>query len=771
MFSISARDSLTLNNINTNSNANTINNQQQRKHHRQSTATKTPSTINSNENTINTTSNTINTTSNTMSENQKLQEDFLTCSICLEIFQEPKTLSCLHRFCEQCLQDHIQNQTEPTRKGFKCPVCRQFIMSPNPKAPPSEWASLLKTDFFLKELMKCNAIKPGAASTSTSRRETTLRHPCDVHAGNERDLYCTECNTAICHLCSGISHRGCGQVMTIEEAAQGRRAATEILIANLLESCNRSSSLKEFNRKAMDDFSKRKSAVEQAIRKRVNHLDKMLKQEERRLLENLDHDFKHEKNRIATRSRQYDLKIEQLINNIDSFVSRVGASSDFEILTDPTLLGAMNDNEDVIRGYESFVSRLSNIHIGFEATSISSLSVGEVEITLYHETSEIPPACMNLPTNKSDQTPPSATHLKNTESSDLRGNATIMALNSPKTLPAKSRPASRSDASEDQIWNLTGHHTSRDDTDMTHRSTTSAAASCVQDACPETDAVTSSARQPSATTRASASVIFKLRINDTLFEDDQTMPKLRGVIVTYPDNIIIATDWANQKIKAFHLIKEKDHGLLLPGKPWAVTQVRENLIAVSLPLSQKIGFYKTTPKLMALTTFATSRKYTGLAALDRSVLVASGGSNSPSVDLINLRGKVIKRFVLVSDGFPLLAYPAYLCVAPSAMIVVSDRELGFVTGFSLDGVIKFRFSLYGSQNLQEPNGVACDSSGRILVSDSRGLIRLSPEGQFEKILVGPQDDTLTQPWGVAVNDCGLMYVTSSDHELVVLVNN
>ncbi|PVD29609.1 hypothetical protein C0Q70_08864 [Pomacea canaliculata] len=42
--------------------------------------------------------------SGTMATHESVGEEYLTCYICYDVFTEPKTLACLHRFCEKCLQ-------------------------------------------------------------------------------------------------------------------------------------------------------------------------------------------------------------------------------------------------------------------------------------------------------------------------------------------------------------------------------------------------------------------------------------------------------------------------------------------------------------------------------------------------------------------------------------------------------------------------------------------------------------------------------------------
>ncbi|XP_013404406.1 E3 ubiquitin-protein ligase TRIM56-like [Lingula anatina] len=59
-----------------------------------------------------------------MSLSKILTDDYLTCSICLEKFKDPKVLGCAHTFCQHCLQDHLDRNFQG-QSGFPCPICRR----------------------------------------------------------------------------------------------------------------------------------------------------------------------------------------------------------------------------------------------------------------------------------------------------------------------------------------------------------------------------------------------------------------------------------------------------------------------------------------------------------------------------------------------------------------------------------------------------------------------------------------------------------------------
>ncbi|XP_041347174.1 uncharacterized protein LOC121367057 isoform X2 [Gigantopelta aegis] len=81
----------------------------------------------------------------------EVDKDHLSCCICLNLLSVPKLLQCCHTFCRKCLQKYIEKQEDAShKKGFDCPVCRQFTAIPNPMAG---WADQIVTDFRIQAMI------------------------------------------------------------------------------------------------------------------------------------------------------------------------------------------------------------------------------------------------------------------------------------------------------------------------------------------------------------------------------------------------------------------------------------------------------------------------------------------------------------------------------------------------------------------------------------------------------------------------------------------
>lgn len=122
---------------------------------------------------------------------KSLKEDYLTCVICFELFNEPKSLPCLHTFCEGCLEDLLCKS--PNKIELTCPTCRETVPL------QSQSVSSLKTNFIFKDII----VKLGC---STISRPTRLCSFCILHSKEvEATHKCITCLDLLCSFC--VRHR------------------------------------------------------------------------------------------------------------------------------------------------------------------------------------------------------------------------------------------------------------------------------------------------------------------------------------------------------------------------------------------------------------------------------------------------------------------------------------------------------------------------------------------------------------------------------------
>ncbi|TRY95320.1 hypothetical protein DNTS_021508 [Danionella cerebrum] len=132
---------------------------------------------------------------------RQICSQLLICSICLDPYNKPKVLPCLHTFCERCLQNYIP----PHSLTLSCPVCRQTSILPEKGVPA------LQSNFFITNLMEVLQKSPNPQLNNYSAEPingVTTRQPlaCPNHGGNVMAFYCPPCETAMCEECAGGEH-------------------------------------------------------------------------------------------------------------------------------------------------------------------------------------------------------------------------------------------------------------------------------------------------------------------------------------------------------------------------------------------------------------------------------------------------------------------------------------------------------------------------------------------------------------------------------------
>ncbi|KAL3890337.1 hypothetical protein ACJMK2_002621, partial [Sinanodonta woodiana] len=160
------------------------------------------------------------------------------CSICMDIFKNPKLLPCHHSFCYKCLEDYVKVNLRNGR--FNCPMCRKSV-----ELPPGGVASFQENfyiDSYSSEKFSCDICGPKSVACSrcleceenlcqtccyVHEKSKMSRHHkisdlgtlepemkgkirqrifCDQHLEEEIKLVCKDCKALICVLCKAIKH-------------------------------------------------------------------------------------------------------------------------------------------------------------------------------------------------------------------------------------------------------------------------------------------------------------------------------------------------------------------------------------------------------------------------------------------------------------------------------------------------------------------------------------------------------------------------------------
>ena len=121
--------------------------------------------------------------------------DQLTCVVCLSEFTRPRVLTCLHVFCEDCLQGLVES--EGNKRCIVCPTCRQCTELTKKGVSSLPFAfHIQKTKDMETTLQVIKSSGRGAGKTS-----------CSVHPREPVEIYCDTCNMLICRECALKKHK------------------------------------------------------------------------------------------------------------------------------------------------------------------------------------------------------------------------------------------------------------------------------------------------------------------------------------------------------------------------------------------------------------------------------------------------------------------------------------------------------------------------------------------------------------------------------------
>ena len=142
-------------------------------------------------------------------------EEQLNCSICFDIYIDPKLLQCFHTYCRKCLGKLVVRDQQGGL-SVTCPICRQA--TPVPANGVVGLQSAFQTNEFLRIREDLIKKRDMAVGLEESKVDVTPLSPstkktfpnCYEHVDKERELYCETCEELICFKCvlRGSKHEG-----------------------------------------------------------------------------------------------------------------------------------------------------------------------------------------------------------------------------------------------------------------------------------------------------------------------------------------------------------------------------------------------------------------------------------------------------------------------------------------------------------------------------------------------------------------------------------
>ena len=121
---------------------------------------------------------------------KQVLEKEVTCSLCLDIFKEPKKLPCDHVYCKNCLHGLALRGLDGT---ISCPECRSVTNVPNMDISGFPTAS------YINRLVQ--AFQETREEVDRHHREDAADEICMVHKTQPLALYCETCKTMLCRDC------------------------------------------------------------------------------------------------------------------------------------------------------------------------------------------------------------------------------------------------------------------------------------------------------------------------------------------------------------------------------------------------------------------------------------------------------------------------------------------------------------------------------------------------------------------------------------------
>ena len=296
---------------------------------------------------------------NPLAKNLKKQ---LTCSICLDTYTEPKTISCLHTFCHECLETHARASQ---RQGkFRCPECQVEI-----DLPQGNRFDLLPNAFFHKSLL---GVLEAEDRHAIPRKQ---QETCSQHTEERVRYYCSSCKVYICPICVAEDHRG-HAFDVLEKAVQEEKKKILSTVETIKEKANLFRGELRKLEKTSEDVEMIIAIAKQEVSEATEHVITKTRQQEKKLLETLEMTRRKRLKRVNSAKQELESLVKQM-NQAVQLGENLVQRSTVDIIQDKK---KSRQKLEELRGVEVPKHRQATF-VKFTAASQDNFKLGYIQVS------------------------------------------------------------------------------------------------------------------------------------------------------------------------------------------------------------------------------------------------------------------------------------------------------------------------------------------------------------------------------------------------------
>ena len=287
----------------------------------------------------------------------------VTCSICLDTYTEPKTISCLHTFCCECLERHARVSQ---RQGkFRCPECQAEI-----NLPEGNRFDRLPNSFFHKSLL--GVIEAEDRQAIPRQQQGT----CSQHTEERVRYYCSSCEVYVCPICVTEDHRG-HAFDVLEKAVQEGKKSIMSAVETIKEKANLFGAELRKLGETSEDVEMIIAIAKHEVSEATEHVITKTRQQEKQLLESLEMTRRKRIERINSAKQELESLI-KIINRAAEFAENlVQRRSDRDIIQNKNKL---RQKLEELRGVEVPKHRQATF-VKFIAASQHNFKLGSIQVS------------------------------------------------------------------------------------------------------------------------------------------------------------------------------------------------------------------------------------------------------------------------------------------------------------------------------------------------------------------------------------------------------